>query len=282
MSNTERLEETKKRLEKNWSCLNKKLENVQRERILETRTEEKVRLDKEISDMQSEMREIEVSLEEVEAKLNGVSPKNHFALTKGDEKYPAMQSTEIIFYKKGICLNQQFEKYLVDTEITFQHHYKDNILLTDIYVYPHLKDLQEDIGKFKNIVASKKFFELDKLIGNYIIFAEEQLGKTSLSKMLFLNYFHLEALPLILRGSEIDKSIPDKLLERNIKSQYQSLSFEIFLNADVKKIVIIDDFDLIKLNSKYQNNLSRIWENISNILFCYPIMNLNIALLYKL
>ena len=138
--------------------------------------------------------------------------------------------------------------------------------MSDIYVYPHLKDLQKDIGKFKNIVDGEELFVLDRLVGNYIIFAEEQLGKTSLSKMLFLSYFQLKALPLILRGPEINKSNPDKLLEKNIKNQYRSLSLESFLNLNTQRILIIDDFNLNKLNLQYQKlfieNLEKYFQHI--------------------
>lgn len=123
-SKTERLEETKERLQKQWSCLNEKLEKIERQKYLETRAEEKLRLDNDVFDTKKNMEEIDKSLETIEAKLKGDFPEDHFILTKDEESF-AMESIITVICDKEIGLNLQFEKYLVDTEITFQHRYKD-------------------------------------------------------------------------------------------------------------------------------------------------------------
>ena len=123
-SKTERLEETKERLQKQWSCLNEKLEKIERQKYLKTRAEEKLRLDNDVFDTKKNMEEIDKSLETIEAKLKGDFPEDHFILTKDEESF-AMESIITVICDKEIGLNLQFEKYLVDTEITFQHRYKD-------------------------------------------------------------------------------------------------------------------------------------------------------------
>ncbi len=69
MGNTERLQYKKNDLQEQWEFLSKKLSGLERDRILETRSEEQLRLDEEIIAFKERRRVIEEELEGIEQQL---------------------------------------------------------------------------------------------------------------------------------------------------------------------------------------------------------------------
>jgi len=134
------------------------------------------------------------------------------------------------------------------TEISLQTRYKDNIKLTDIYIYPDLKvimdnDAETDVTKNSEQLLTIKTPNLSVFIG------EEQTGKTSLCRMSFIKK-HKTGLPLIIKSKDIKKSDLSVCLAAPIREQYNISTTEFFSN-DREKLAIIDDLNEIGLNKKH-------------------------------
>lgn len=135
-----------------------------------------------------------------------------------------------------------------NTEVSLQTRYKDNIKLTDIYIYPDLKilidnDSETEITKNSEPILKNKTPKLSVFIG------EEQTGKTSLCRISFINKNKLE-LPLIIKSRDIKRSDLSLCLTSFINEQY-SVSPDEFFSLDKEKTAIIDDFNEIGLNKKH-------------------------------
>lgn len=142
--------------------------------------------------------------------------------------------------------------YLEENYFSEQLGHKFNI--KDIYVFPCLssrkyKDAQTDyqINNFNEFLNCQKKHRV------IAIFADEYLGKTSLAKHLFLQYFESDYFPILCKGSDLKKAVnPSKLISHNINILYDNADnakakFSTLLKKD-KKILIIDDFGLCNVD----------------------------------
>lgn len=137
------------------------------------------------------------------------------------------------------------------TEINIQSPHKENVLLRDIFVYPDFKFLDEDISEHEVTRNSEFFRDISKISKKSLIIGEEQCGKTSFAKMTFLNIAESGALPLLIKGRDINKSDITYYLDRVLKQQYSNLDTEKFNSCKFTKILIIDDLSDVKLNTVY-------------------------------
>jgi len=163
--------------------------------------------------------------------------------------------------QSSLYIKKEFIEFLEDTQATFTHRYKQNITLSDIFVYPDLKVLGYDFDKISNTVQSENLFSKtkNKLI---FIFGDEQSGKTGLCKKLCMDFHTKGFSPIFLKGKKINTSNINKLTQKAIIEQYIS---EKDINRD-KQVIIIDNYHKIRLNQKAQkkfiNNLKSIFQII--------------------
>lgn len=146
-----------------------------------------------------------------------------------------------------VDLRPKFISWLEDTEITLSHRKVDEILLSDVYVMP---DIELDESQDSEIVSIKNVISVVKSPGLYLLSGEEQQGKTSLLKMLFMSYFDSGYLPVYLKAADVKKSDPEVVISKAIEGQYNNLSFGGLL-ASNKAVILIDDIEEIGLNKKY-------------------------------
>lgn len=106
-----------------------------------------------------------------------------------------------------------------------------------------MKILRGDLDKISKTTS------IDSLIndGNYLIFGDDQSGKTSLSKKIFASLLNSNYMPIVLNGSKIKSSNLKNIIDSELRKQYKS-SREALSNR--KPAIIIDDFSAIKLNTK--------------------------------
>jgi len=143
---------------------------------------------------------------------------------------------------------------LNDTEVTYRHKHKEHIVLEDIFVFQDLKNIKQEYDEIAKSVHSKELSEIQNLQENILILGSEQSGKTSLSKFFFKRYVEQGGFPLICNGGQISSVNIEKLLNKLIKEQYGDISFDEFKNYE-NKILIIDDYDKLKINIRYQRKL---------------------------
>jgi hypothetical protein len=149
---------------------------------------------------------------------------------------------------KSLKLKDQFNKFLNSADILSKSHKNKDILnLEDIFVYPNLKCYdEEDVShKYNSENFKSEILSYEKLI----IAGENQAGKTTLCKVLFLIYRELNFVPIFLDDENKYLGNPYKKLEKAFLEQYEHEAFDDF---DIKRVVpIVDNFHIAKHQEKY-------------------------------
>ena len=148
-------------------------------------------------------------------------------------------------------VRKRFVQLLDDTEVIFQHKEKEKIGLKDIFVFPDLRNVKREIDEFVEFQNSKDLLSISKVKDGVIVLGTEQIGKTSLAKMVFRGYFDTGMLPLLLNGRAINSAKLKKVTRKAIAEQYEHLNFELYFQQDTERILLVDDFDKSRLNAKY-------------------------------
>ncbi|WP_199579675.1 hypothetical protein, partial [Streptomyces sp. CRB46] len=105
---------------------------------------------------------------------------------------------------------------------TVQKSGVDNIFLDDLFVYPDLKKLNNEIEKTDIFIDAKKIFEHGNFLNKKIlVLGDEQSGKTTLSKVIYKRALANGLFPVLIEGDSI-KSAQDyeKTINKAISTQY--------------------------------------------------------------
>jgi hypothetical protein len=153
---------------------------------------------------------------------------------------------------------------------------KDEVFLEDLYVYPDLESVEGSSKKLSifSEISSEKLTILAN-IKHTVIYGSDTSGKTALLQMLTMKYKNDGLLPIIINGRDIQKDDFEltkikKLIQKQFKKQYEigTTTIDVFdqTNKD-DKILLIDDFDELCLNSDYkalfiQNLIQLNYQNI--------------------
>ena len=163
-----------------------------------------------------------------------------------------MKTNKIIDSEENIGITTDIENWLNDTEITLTHRNVTKIGLDQIFITPDVEIKNENIGdelKFYHDSGDvlRKWDEI-------LIVAEEQQGKSSLLKYHYRDQLIKGFLPLYISAAEIKKSNTEEIIKKQLKKQYNNLSFDDYINSN-KAILLLDNVDQIGLNPKYRNIL---------------------------
>lgn len=172
--------------------------------------------------------------------INGI--KIHLASFK-----PTIPSVTVA-KEKSIQATDSTLQWIEDTEIVLTHRRVNKIKLSDVYISSDMES--EKFLESKNIEIHSSDIIFTKP-NKYLISGEEQQGKTSLLKHAFMRFLKSGAVPIYLVAKDINKSDITKSLAAALKSQYVNLDLEQFL-ALPEKVLLIDDFNEIGLNTKYR------------------------------
>ncbi|MCY4042545.1 MAG: TIR domain-containing protein [Candidatus Dadabacteria bacterium] len=150
-------------------------------------------------------------------------------------------------------LNRSFVEELNDMGFQPNHPRKSDINLKDLFIYPQVeKYIPHELSETINTpISSESIIHTENLTEAKIaIEGTEQIGKTSLLKMLFLKLYQNNALPLFIKGGEIRNHNIDTLIKKSYEKQYTGNAFEKFSESKREKIIIIDDWHLMKINEE--------------------------------
>lgn len=156
-----------------------------------------------------------------------------------------------------------FQAWLDDPGTAFTHPRKDNLVLDDLYVYPDLNNLQYESVKETEpappIIHSATVADYLMKREALLVLGAERAGKTSLCKVLHSVLRKNGLVPLLLNGADIRSvhlSKIDEYMNGPFSRQFNSASYERFRQLEPsQKAVIIDDFDVCRLNVDGQNAL---------------------------
>lgn len=164
-----------------------------------------------------------------------------------------------------------FTDFLQDTELLSRaHSQKEKVILEDIFIYPELSkfdDLKEYEKKISAEELIKKFYNYNKII----IAGENQSGKTTLCKKIFIELRKKYFIPVYVfdRTYQFYGKIENRISEA-YKEQYKTTPIEEIGKQRI--IPIIDDFHFAKNKEKHISDLS---EYRQQIIIVDDIFNLN-------
>ncbi len=154
-------------------------------------------------------------------------------------------------------IKENFKSKLNSLEINVSNSHKEKLFLDDVFIYPNINEIQR-LGKTastpKNRSSEILFDYQNNSEKKFLIIGEEKSGKSTILKKLFLYYYDSGYVPLYIEGDEIkstSKSDIDKLINKKVKQQYCDDSYNNLVKNDkTKKVLLIDDFHISKLNSE--------------------------------
>lgn len=158
----------------------------------------------------------------------------------------------------------EYRNLLNDLEIQIDHPGKDDLLLSDIYVEPDLKvlnstNLNPEYASFDTVrssIKAKKVFWI----------GSDQSGKTTVVKELIRYYHQSSFLPVLIHGKDIKNANVDKLIRVALKSQYQELDWDSYMQLSPdQRILVIDDVDHASVGIE---TLSMIYDRLRNVFSC--------------
>ena len=171
-------------------------------------------------------------------------PKKGTPITKWNDKDSAWRSVY-----EGIKL--QVEKIKDNFAPVLKENFKNDLLrnpiigttLDKLFVYPDILEVNKSKQKLeKNEVDSAKLKDIRNFDHRYILIeGEEQSGKTSLCRMLYMHYIDISFYPILLNGNSITgKADIKNIVSEEYNEQYDS-NKEYWSLPKEKRILIIDD-----------------------------------------
>lgn len=196
-----------------------------------------------------------------------------YSLSGTSRKWVELKRSESI-RRRLFEINDQFNERIQDPGAPYVHPHKEDLFLDDFFVYPDLSDLVEgktgDDASRTGIKNSSILRELGEPVNRILLGGNELCGKSALCKKLFRDYYDGQYIPLLLAGHKIRSSSMEKfrrLIKKTYEEQYLAHSFEQYSQQrNDKKVIIIDDFDKSKLNTKHKllllRGIGECWPNI--------------------
>ena len=151
----------------------------------------------------------------------------------------------------------EFLETLEDPGAFFKHPGRENINLSDIYVYPDLLHTNNEDDQRRVYINAKTLLSPDETSGGVLVIGEEKSGKTSILYQLFTRYHEMGIVPVFIDGRMLRKITDvevEKLIAVSLANHYENPDIETFHQLPRnKKILLIDNFDdrkAISINSR--------------------------------
>ena len=143
------------------------------------------------------------------------------------------------------------KEWLDDVGVVLQHPQKENVSLADVFVYPDLLELAPGTKTNPRRVRASDLTELLKSEPCVFIAGDDECGKTSLCKTLYVDFLNEGYVPILVRGQDVKRQkSAEKIysnLERLFVEQYCSTHLEAYKQLERgKRLIIVDDFHLLE------------------------------------
>ena len=142
-------------------------------------------------------------------------------------------------------LKDEFRKDLL-------HNPTQNSTLDELFVYPDILENNVNTQLENREIDSKKLKNIDSFEHKYILIeGEEQIGKTSLCNMLYIQYSDANFYPVLINGMDIvGKSNIKKIVDKTCDKQYERIRNYWSIDKE-KRILLIDDIEERKSNDEH-------------------------------
>ncbi len=154
---------------------------------------------------------------------------------------------------KQLKITDDFLNFLQETELLSKaHSQKEKVVLEDIFIYPELSKF-DDLKEYDKKISAEQLINDFYTYNKILIAGEDQSGKTTLCKKIFLELKKKNFIPVYISHKTYDGKIENRISEA-YKKQYGTTPIQ---KIDKQRIVpIIDDFHFIKNKEKYISDLS--------------------------
>lgn len=174
-----------------------------------------------------------------------------------DETYTSEPEESFSLQKKSrraFSLTQEFESKIETLKIPLKHSKKENLLISDVFIYPDLEPIKDE--EIIQYVDAKTLLEQIKKGENpkALIEGEDQSGKTTLLFSLYKDLYNNGFIPIYIRGKNTNSTDIRKLIKTAIKEQYDTNDIELFLQCQ-NQILLFDNLQNTKLNPKHKTIL---------------------------
>ncbi|MCO6059923.1 toll/interleukin-1 receptor domain-containing protein [Pseudomonas sp. MOB-449] len=141
-------------------------------------------------------------------------------------------------------LIESFSEYLVENEIVLQHRAKEEVGLSDVYIAPDLRLLDDEPEKFDSIVSSTKLVSPFSCPKKIVVIGEEQSGKSSLVKEIFKGHHSKGRFPVLIKGEDIRSADIGEIVREAKARQYKTTNVTL-------STIIIEEIEQARLNARY-------------------------------
>ncbi len=172
------------------------------------------------------------------------------------------------YYGRTFCLQEKLVEEINQIKMPLVIN-KDQIKLSEIFIYPDLEAFESNLTNINDYIDSKNLIGHPK-IKRCVLEGNSQSGKSSLLKMLFLDYYNSGYYPILLSGKNINKPEFSKIIKKAFIKIYsdKESDYEAYKQLDKKKkIILIDDFHKTKIpQKKTQEFLNQATKNFDQII----------------
>jgi hypothetical protein len=152
--------------------------------------------------------------------------------------------------RQSYQLLPEFAASLDDPEITLTHRVKGTLTLSDIFVFPDLQRLKQPGEKGREVVRSECVPDLVLEKPHLFILGDDQSGKTSLAKRLFLHLRDKGDIPVLLDVAK--QKLTAKSCVQDIEAaflkNYAADSLDAYRQSDrARRVVIVDNYHRAKI-----------------------------------
>lgn len=147
----------------------------------------------------------------------------------------------------AFAISTSFQNLLDDPGAFFKHPGCGNINLSDIFIYPDLRKVNNQENRQRDFISSTRLLSPDVTANGLLIEGVEKAGCTSLLYQLFRAYHDRGFAPILLKGKDLrrmsDADI-DAVVKHAVEAQYGEEQLTAFEQLpSTKKLLLLDDFD---------------------------------------
>jgi len=175
--------------------------------------------------------------------------------------------------RRSFETNTQFRRLLEDPEATLIHPDRDSLQLSDVYIYP---DLREEARREKvpRLIKSDEILDNITERQKVMITGPEASGKTALAKTLFTDLMKRGFVPVLIDGAAFKVRLDDTLytqIEQLFEEQYSRKLLDKYKQLKRSdRMMIVDNFD--ELNLRNRNAIDQFLTMLGNFSENYVVL----------
>lgn len=147
----------------------------------------------------------------------------------------------------NFVISKNFQEVLDDPGAFFKHPGKSSLALSDIFIYPDLKKVNNGNDRQKKLINSSKLLSPKITADGILIEGEEKCGCTSLLYQLYRKYHDIGFVPLLLNGKKLKHTHEteiEALIRQEVVTQYGKEQLSAFDQLPLtQKLLLLDNFD---------------------------------------